>query len=165
MNNSGIIDISLGISKKRFRIDGDDNKIIELNTSDFNIVSRLNDAYPKLQECDKKAQELAAQNATRASDTNRENAEEIDFEDLDKFSTALKDVDSEMKALIDYIFDSNVSEICAGNGSMYDIINGYARYEIIINALTDLYSDNLSAEMAKVQARANQHIQKYTKKK
>ena len=41
------IDLS-AIKKKRFRINGDSSKILELNTSDLSISSRLSAAYERL---------------------------------------------------------------------------------------------------------------------
>lgn len=79
------------------------------------------------------------------------------------FSEKLKGIDTKMKELMDFIFDSNVSEICAGNGSMYDPLDGYMRYEVIIDRLSDLYTDNLGKEMKKVQNRMKTHTAKYTK--
>ena len=39
---SDVVDISLSaINKKKIRIDGDDNRILELNTSDLGIFGRL----------------------------------------------------------------------------------------------------------------------------
>ena len=53
-----IVDLDLSaIRKKRFRVDGDDSKILELNTSDLNILPRLKESYPKLQELSKQAAE------------------------------------------------------------------------------------------------------------
>ena len=46
------IDVDLSVTKKKkIRINGDNNKIIELNTSDLNILERLSKQYPVLQEC------------------------------------------------------------------------------------------------------------------
>lgn len=149
-----LIDINIGgIEKKRFRINGDDNKILELNTSDLNIASRFSEAYPALIECEKQVTEL------------RESANEDTDElgSISMFSEKLKGIDTKMKKLMDFIFDSNVSEICAGNGSMYDPLDGYMRYEVIIDRLSDLYTDNLGKEMKKVQNRMKTHTAKYTK--
>ena len=49
--DDNVVDLDLSvIRKKRFRVDGDNNRILELNTSDVGIVSRLNEVYPKLQK-------------------------------------------------------------------------------------------------------------------
>ena len=76
----------------------------------------------------------------------------------------MKSVDTDMRNLIDYLFDSNVSEVCAPFGSMYDPIDGIQRYEHIINALIPLYDETISTETKKVQARVKKHTSKYTKK-
>lgn len=149
-----LIDINIGgIEKKRFRINGDDNKILELNTSDLNIASRFSEAYPALIECEKQVTEL--------QESANEDTDELDS--ISMFSEKLKGIDTKMKELMDFIFDSNVSEICAGNGSMYDPLDGYMRYEVIIDRLSDLYTDNLGKEMKKVQNRMKTHTAKYTK--
>ena len=47
--DNDIQDIDLSsLRKKRFRIDGDNNRIIELNTSDAGFLVRLNKLYPKM---------------------------------------------------------------------------------------------------------------------
>lgn len=143
-----IIDINItGLKKKRFRINGDDNKILELNTSDINIATRLSEAYPQLLECEKEINNLSL------------NSED----DITSFTTKFKPINDKMCNLIDFIFDSNVSELCSDGGSMYDPINGFLRYEIIIDNLSALYTSNLNKEMNKVKSRVKKHTDKYTK--
>ena len=154
-----VIDISLsGIQKKRFRIDGDNDRILELNTSDLNLLSRLKDAYPKLVSL--------AEDAFKKWPEEKETTEDTDFmtdENITATIDILKDVDAEMRKLLDYIFDSNVSEVCAPSGSMYDPLNGKLRYEHIIECLTGLYEKDISAEMNKIAKRVNKHTDKYQK--
>ena len=46
-----IIDVEIKpIKRKRFRLNGDNNKIIELNTSDLNISVRLEKGWEELQK-------------------------------------------------------------------------------------------------------------------
>ena len=144
--NTGIIDIDLSVTKKKqFRIDGDDNRIIELNTSDMTIIERLNEVYPKLES-------LSARTA------------ELSDDDVEGGIKALKDVDKEMRELIDYTFDSPISSVCAPDGSMYDLFNGEFRFEHIITVLLNLYEDNISKEFNSMEKRINKHTAKYTKK-
>ena len=148
-----IIDIDLSaIRKKRFRIDGDDNRIVELNTSDLNILPRLREAYPKLQELNK-------QIASMAPDLTS------DDEAFNTTVDVLINVDKSMRELVDYIFDSNVSEVCAPSGSMYDPIGGQCRFEHIIACLTNLYETDLTAELDKLAKRTAKYTTKYTRKK
>lgn len=139
-----VIDIDLSVTKKkRFRIDKDNDRILELNTSDMTILSRLQDIYPKLEELGAKATTL----------------------DMDEDGVEiLKEIDKELREHIDYIFDSNVSEICAPDGSMYDLFNGQFRFEHILNVLTTLYEDNIERESSQLLARMRTHTDKYVKK-
>lgn len=151
-----IIDIDFGaIKKSRFRLNGDNSKIFELNVSDMNIVQRLNESYPKLNKLQEKVQKLQLKENTSADAT-----EEEDVKAVAEMGEKLKELDDEMKSIIDYIFDSNVSEVCAGSGSMYDPIDGMFRYEHIIDKLTSLYTDNLNSEFKKMKTRINKYAKK-----
>lgn len=140
-NIYGNIDLSL-TRKKRFTIDNDENRILELNTSDINIVNRASSVLPKLYEF-----------AGTISDVPDEDS-----------VNALNDIDTKMRECLDEIFDSNVSEICAPYGSMYDPFNGDFRFEIIFNAILQLYNDNIASEAKKLQKKIKAHTDKYTKK-
>ena len=149
----GVVDVDLSvIKKKKFRINGDNTKILELNVSDMGILSRLDEAYPKLMELQEKVADLA--------DINEE---ADDREVLSTTASKLKEIDGSMRETLDFIFQSNVSEICGSEGSMYDPINGTFRYEHIISTLTKLYENNLNAEFKQMKDRIKKHTAKYTK--
>ena len=144
--NTNVIDIDLSVTKKKqFRIDGDDSRIIELNTSDMLIIERLNEVYPKLESLSAKTAELSS-------------------DDIDGGVKALKDIDKEMRELLDYSFDSPISSACAPDGSMYDLFNGEFRFEHIITVLLNLYEENITKEFNSMEKRINKHTAKYTKK-
>lgn len=155
-----VTDISLSsIRKKRFRIDEDNNRILELNTSDLNILARLKEAYPKLV----KLAETAFTNLPEVDGS----AEDYDFmtdEATSEVIEKLKEADKDMRSLMDYIFNSNVSEMCAPDGSMYDPINGKFRFEHIIDTLAVLYETDVSGELNKISARVKKHTDKYTRR-
>ena len=77
----------------------------------------------------------------------------------------LKTVDAEMRDLIDFMFDSDVSSKAAPDGSMYDPFNGSPRYEYIITVLMKQYETNLQAEYKKIESQLSKHTAKYTKHK
>ena len=157
--NPNVIDINLSATKKKkFRIDGDDSRIVELNTSDARIVGRLSEAYPKLQELNERAGQITA-----GLDTDGETDDELKSAKI--MGERLAAVDKEMRELIDYLFDANVSEIVAPDGSMYDPFNGSFRFEYIIEAFIAQYQDNLQAEYNKMTKQVEKHTKKYTKKK
>ncbi len=148
-----IVDVDLGaIKKKRFRINGDSNKIIELNTSDMNIVSRLNKIYPKLQD-------LAGEAVSLSKDEFNDNTEE----GLKKFAERLEAIDSKMCDLIDELFDAKVSAMCKDGGNMFDPFGGMLRFEHVIGALAKLYENNFNTEFGKMKQRMSKHTSKYIK--
>lgn len=154
-NVVGNIDLS-ALKKKRFTIDGDENRIIELDTSDIMITSRLAEAYPKIEDLLKRVQNIP---------TVEDNTDDINtmVDGLSQFGKNLKEIDAEMRQLIDYIFDSPVSEVCAPTGSMYDPKQGSFRAEIIIDVLMQLYENDIKAETKKIKSRIDKHTSKYTK--
>lgn len=160
-NTQPVVDISLGaIRKKRFRIDGDDNRILELNTSDLNILARLKEAYPKLVNL----ADGAFKNMPELDST----GEDYNFmtdEATAEMIVTLEKADKEMRELVDYIFNSNVSELCAPDGSMYDPIDGQLRFEHIIGTLAALYEADVTGEMNKLSSRVQKHTTKYTRRK
>lgn len=151
-----VVDVDLGfVEKKRFRICGDYNRMLELNVSDLNIAARLKEGYPKLRALLKEAQEKV----TSIPDTDDE------LEDLGKLADTLTEIDKKMREIIDYIFDTNASEICAPSGNMYDPVNGQFRFERIIDKLSALYTNGLDEEFTKLKNRVEPKVNKYTKKR
>lgn len=141
-----VVDISLeGIQKTKFRINGRNDCIIELNLSDLGITVRLEKGLKKLQE------EMS-------------NISSIPDDD-EQLSDKLLEADKHMRDYIDYIFDSPVSDTLVKSGTMYDPINGEFRYEHIIDGLTKLYTDNINREYKKINMRIKKHTDKYTGKK
>ena len=155
--NDDIQDIDLSvIRKKRFRINGDNNKILELNTSDLNIISRLTKAYERLQ----KDMEEVGNVLSKLPDDDSEITEAGEKELEEQLAT----IDASMKKEIDFIFDAPVSEVCSDGGSMYDPFEGSFRYEHIIEAILKLYERNLDKEFNKMKKRVSTKTSKYTKK-
>lgn len=151
----GIVDIDLSvIKKKRFRINGDNSKILELNTSDMGIVTRLKEAYPRLNDL---------MDSVTDKFSNLPDDDEEDEVQLTALSDAVNEIDTQMRAEIDFIFNSNVSEICGSEGSMWDPIEGSFRYEHIIDKLTKLYENNLDKEYASMKRRVENKAGKYVK--
>ena len=152
-NTENIIDVNIpGTQKQKFRING--NKVLELDTSDINIVTRLHEAYPKLNDL--------ANEATEKVDIDSSKSVE---EQLSSMASILKEIDDKMREYIDYIFDSNVSEICAPTGSMYAPYGGKFRFEHITETLGGLYKTKIDEEARKLSKRMKAHTSKYTGRK
>lgn len=152
-----IKDISLS-TKKSFRIDGDNNRIIYLDVSDMNILVRLEEVYPEIQKLAVEASNKVAEQKEAGEDT----------EDNSLFGDTpaiLKEIDAQMREKLNYIFASDVADICEPTGNMYDPVNGEFRFEHIIDVLTGLYANNLTAEFKKMQERVKKHTAKYTNRR
>ena len=146
VEDNTVIDIEIKESpKKRFRINGDNSKILELNVSDMNVITRLSNGYEHLQKLIKDISDTPS--------------------DDENFVDALDKIDQAMRKELDYIFQSNVSEICGSGGNMYDPYGGMFRYEHILDTLTKLYANNVNEEFKKIKKRLDKHTGKYTKKK
>lgn len=147
----GNIDLS-ETRKKRFRINGDNNLVLELNTSDMNTIVRLRDDYPKLMKL-----------ANRVLTLKDKIEGETEQDELTRMANTIESIDTEMRELVNHIFDSKVCQVCAVDGSMYDLFNGKFRFEHIIEKLSDLYGNNMKDEFKAVNARVKKHTAKYAK--
>lgn len=141
---------SISLSRKKsFSIDGDINRIIQLDTSDMNIMVRLEETYPEIQQ-------LAIEAVDRivaSKDSEDENS---------SLTAVLKDIDNKIREKINYIFASDVADACEPTGNMYDPIEGDFRFEHIIQTLLNVYADDILAGFKQMQARVKKHTAKYT---
>ena len=147
--------ISLSV-KKAYRLDGDNKRIILLDTSDMNILVRLEETYPEIQK-------LAIEAGERIVAS--KDIEDEDKSPLTDMSEILKDIDKKMREKLNYIFASDIADICEPTGNMYDPIGGEFRFEHIIDVLTTLYANNITAEFKKMQERVKKHTAKYVNKR
>lgn len=154
-NINNIIDIDLSeIRKKRIRIDGDDNRIVEINISDMGVMDRLQNAYNQL---------LSLANEYHLAEE-EETSEDEDTE-IAKIIETLKDLDVKMRELVDYVFNADVSEMCVQDGTMADPVNGQFKFEYIIEKFLALYDKNFDMEFKKMSKSVSKHTTKYTRKK
>lgn len=137
--------------KKRFRINGDNNSILEINTADMRILNRLEVAYKKLQNLAEEATEMLMS----------EEDEDIEHSTIGE---KLDTIDSKMRKILDELFDTNVSEVCAPDGTMYDPYGGKFRFEYLIDVIGNLYEKNLTTEIKLMSKRMAKHTDKYTKR-
>lgn len=148
--NQKVVDFDLSLSeKKRIRIDGDDNRVIELNTSDMGIIERIDNLADKMSE-------LSTEYIDTKFDDNLDEKEETK-----EIISRIKGIDTKMREIIDNLFQSKISDICVPNGTMFDMFNGQFMYEILIDRLLTLYADTIQDETQKVITRMRKHTDKY----
>lgn len=145
--NEDVIDIEFKeLQKKRFRLDRDNSRVIELNTSDFNTISRLEEIYPKMLEFVEDAQA------------------ELSDDSADALKV-LSNINDSMKELLNYAFNSDIADKACPDGTLFDLINGKFRFEYIMERLIALYDENFTKEFELVKKRVGKHTSKYTKKR
>ena len=154
-DDDGIINIDIApIKKKRFSVNGDLDCMLELNIADVNIVQRLNKSLKKLNEL----QQEAVNTTSKMGDVDPSSDEGMEI-----LSESLEKIDNDMRELVDYIFNAEVSKVCARDGSMYDMFKGAFRYEHIIESLMKLYESNIKVEYQQMRSNLSKHTSKYTK--
>lgn len=133
-------------TKEEFFIDGDENRVIKLDTHDINLVNRLTDAIPKMQALDKRWSAL-----TEAANVLQETEDiEDTLEDVNKFSETLKGIEKEIRTILDETFDSpGMSDTILGDSSAFSPVNGKFKYEQIIDVLVGLYESDIKKEADK----------------
>lgn len=139
------IDLS-SLEKKKFTINNDPNRVLELDTTDFGVITRFEEKIDHLASLQDKFTELGS----------------MDNDDIMQKTHLFTEVENGMREIIDYIFDSNVCEVCAPKGSMFSPINGKFRYEIIIETLLSLYEKDINKETQRIEKDIQKHTKKYT---
>ena len=141
MSNTNITNISLGLNKKRFTIDSDENKVIYLDPSDMGILMRIK------------------QFGTDASEVLGTLKDIKEDEVIDK----MNEVDGKLRTILNTLFDYDVCSVCVPTGTLLDAVNGQFKFEIIVDGLSKVYAENITKEMQAVTKKMSEHTKKYTK--
>ena len=149
-NKTVSIDLS-ALKKTKVLINEDESKYVMLDLSDLNVPTRFEEVSPKVE-------------AILIGIGNYGDVTE-DEEKAKLLKKQIAEGDKAIREYFDYIFDSNVSEVCAPSGTMVDMIDGKFRWEYIIEALSSLYGKHIEMEFNKVMARVKSHTDKYTNKR
>ena len=146
---SEIKNINLNLNtKQRFTVDGDANKVIELDTHDINVAKRLSESINMMDELRDKWNELTEKSAQVVE------GKEITLETNDELTQLLDELETKMRGIVDFIFDSEgLCDIILGNSSIFTPVNGKTKYEQIIDGITGLYEDSIKAETEKLNKR------------
>lgn len=147
VKDKNILNLDLSeTARTKIWVNGDCNKVLELNLTDMGVLSRLQDSYAKLDDLTAEVKNLTSADITD---------EEI--------TSTFKKIDQQMRDIVDGIFDYPVCDVCCDGGSMYDPVGGQLRFEYIIDRLSKLYETSLNEEFKRMQAKMKTHTDKYTK--
>ena len=134
--------------KKRYTIDGDESRILEFDATDLGLLVRIEEVEPAILDAVNKFGEAQA-------DADYENNETIK-----EMAKRLKELDLFIRERLDYLFDTNFSEVCAPHGTMLDPVNGEMRFTYLLDTFANVYGEELSKALKK----RNDTMKKYTKK-
>ncbi|MBP5710548.1 MAG: hypothetical protein J6W84_06185 [Bacteroidales bacterium] len=140
------IDVS---SRKKFTIDGDENRVLELNTNDMGIFSRLGDFDQTVTAAFQEFEDF--QNTEMEKD---------DF-DVVKLGEALKKLDDVIRNQFDILYDTNFSEVVVPHGTMIDLIDGDFRFQKLNDVFSTIYEKQFSKELKAQNEKIRKHTEKY----
>lgn len=148
---SEIKSLKFGIPKrKRFSIDGDPERFIEIDTGDTGIVTRWNEIEPWFVDVSKRLE--AVENIGPDSDKSNEIIGDI------------AKLDKELREKLNMLFDADVCTPIAGeHGSLIRTVDGEPLFYLILDILVPLYEADIKVEVAKSQKRIAKHTDKYVK--
>ena len=132
------INFSTGI--KEYAINGDENNVIKVNISDLNIVNRY-------QEASKKIEALAEKYKNVSKPT----------------SEQLTEADAEVRAQLNYVFDSDVCTPAFGNTNCFSpVSNGMFLFEAFMEAFMPLVQQDMKATANASKIHIEDKTAKYT---
>ena len=142
-----MININLDEGLEEIMINGDENRIIRFNPNDYNILIRADEAENNIIEKLKPLGEIKV-NADGTADT-------------ENLTEQLKAIDKAVKEEINYIFNSNVSDVIFGNTSTLTSSNGEFLVEKFIKAVMPIVTERIESEARASDKRMSKHTDKY----
>ena len=152
---NNVVDLELPIEKRAFRFGKDDSRIVWINTADFGFMERLPEAYKKLEDLQSRVRTVSEGISTDVEET-----DDV-MNNMSTMGVRLKALDTEMREVLDALFNAPVSAAAAPDGSMYDLYEGNPRYELIITVLIEQFGKRYTDEFAKVRENVKKRTDKY----
>lgn len=123
---------------KEFTINNDPGKVIRFNPADINLLDRFDKAYKSIEEEQKKLEEDIE------LEVDGKPVEEQ--EDYEQALEVIRRLNQFIKDQIDYIFDSEVSDVIFGNQSPMSTVKGRPFFERIFDAIEPILKKEITAE-------------------
>lgn len=128
--------LNVNIGVKEYSVNGDTSRILRVNTTDINILTRLDKAETELMKIASQYENIG---------------EEITVE-------VITDLDTKVREQVDYIFDGKVSDIIFGNTNCISVAGGQP---IFMNFL-DVILPVIKSDIVEEQEKSEKKISKYT---
>lgn len=133
---------------KEYTINGDENRVIRVNTSDYGLVTRFQDARRHIEQMITKYEKFNLKPDGSPADESDEEA-----------TDALKEMGDFIRSEIDYIFGAKIADIVFGTTHPMSTVKGLPLYERFLNSVMPIINADLEAERKKSEA----VIKKYQK--
>lgn len=153
-------------TRQKFSINGDPNKVIELDTRDINIVNRYKESIDKMKSMQDDYANLHAIYEEMQAIEDGENASEERLAKVGEFTDEMAKIERKMRDVIDYIFDTKMCDTICGNSSIFSPVNNQrVKFEQILDTFSALYEKDVKSNMAKISKnRVKQRTAKYAHK-
>ena len=139
--------INLNLStKKKFTLDGDPDRVIELDISDINIIDRATIAFRNIEKLQADWEALPVPGDIEGEDDNL--AER--FSEIEDFSEKFSEIENKLKQEINFMFDSDISDTIFGTSSPFSIINGKFKFQHTVDVLMSLYENQIQSDIKKI---------------
>ena len=141
--------IKINTGVKRYEIEDENGEllgVISINVSDFNIIDRIAQSEKKIMQIASGVQEKVKNMQT-----------------IEEKGKAMADADAEIKKELDYMFDSNVSEIVFGNKSCLSVCGGQLLITNFIEGIIPVIKHDLLAVRKEAENRMAVYLKEYEK--
>ena len=140
--------------KKRFTVDGDPNRVIEIDTGDTGILGRWNGLSKWFEEMDAKISRFG-----EGFDPESPTEEQVEA-----LCGDFAEIDAKMREKLNYLFAADVcTPVIGEHGSLIRVIDGEPLFMVIIETLVPLYEADIRVESEKSRKRIEKHTGKYAK--
>lgn len=144
MSKEKIQSINFEEGYKEFSINGDPERVIKFNPTDFAIIERAQTARKEIVEASK-------------------SIKDEEDEDIEKTAELIKKVDAIIKEKVDYIFGYKISDIVFGLQSPLATKNGITLVERFISGAMLIVQKEIEEEQKKSQAKVSKYTERYHK--
>ena len=133
------INFSINQGIKEYCFADDENAIVRINLRDINLLTRMKEGKATL---------------TKYADT----LSQAENKSEDKVIDELLELDKKVKETLDYIFNTNISEIAFGTASSIMIIEGEPRFLTLINAIMPEVEKEIEIQQKEADKKINNYV-------
>lgn len=136
---------------REYTINGDPNKVIRIDTADYDLITRADTARKNIEQAVKKYDNIKI-NPDGSANCSDEEA-----------IAAVTDLSNVIREQMNYIFNADVSSTVFGNASPLSTRKGIPLYERFFNAVIPIIEKDLSEENKQAQKRISKYTQQATR--